>query len=253
MIIFGIPDYKDWTEHFYKIQNSKIVNIKVNKNVYLDKNNIIIPTSYSDMKNISKCDAFVFSPSSINVETLNNKQLFISFIEKNNLLKYIPDVYFNVNKKIIDFIYPCIYKLNIVSGASNSRILLSENDLKRIKLDRNCIIQKYIKSNIEYSGYFIVKDGEIKFDIYYKETKNTDLFIINGKHMKYEKINMSEYNIYFNEIFKCLNYTGFACADFRLENEKLKIFEINPRFGGTLVHNQIDFQLTIDELYKLKI
>lgn len=40
-------------------------------------------------------------------------------------------------------------------------------------------------------------------------------------------------------IFKEINYTGMACVDFKIANGELKIFEINSRFGGTIVRNNL--------------
>jgi len=35
-----------------------------------------------------------------------------------------------------------------------------------------------------------------------------------------------------------LEYNGFACADFIVENGEIIIFEINPRIGGSLIQNR---------------
>ena len=139
------------------------------------------------------------------------------------------------------------YKIHI-----DSKILFNDNDLKSVKLNEQCIIQKYIPAYVEYSGYFVVMNGDIKYAIYYEETSKTDTFIIFGAHHIYKKVDLSVYNTVFNKIFKQLGYNGPACADFRIDNDSVKIFEINPRFGGSIVKNNRDFENTINEIVKLQ-
>jgi hypothetical protein len=52
----------------------------------------------------------------------------------------------------------------------------------------------------------------------------------------------------FEKIFNDLNYSGFACPDFIIYNEKITIFEINPRPGGSLVANITYLNLFLDTL-----
>jgi hypothetical protein len=54
----------------------------------------------------------------------------------------------------------------------------------------------------------------------------------------------------FDKIFIETNYSGFACIDFCIDNDIVKIFEINSRIGESLIHNtrlMRDFISTIVE------
>ena len=51
-------------------------------------------------------------------------------------------------------------------------------------------------------------------------------------------------------IYKFLAYTGVTCVDFKICDGKLKIFEINPRFGGTVVKNNM-IEPMIDKLCEI--
>lgn len=64
------------------------------------------------------------------------------------------------------------------------------------------------------------------------------------------KQNMQNDNI-FNKIFKKLDYSGFACANFIINSNKILIFEINPRIGGSLIHNKEYFMKFLNKLYNL--
>jgi predicted ATP-grasp superfamily ATP-dependent carboligase len=63
--------------------------------------------------------------------------------------------------------------------------------------------------------------------------------------IKYKKIDNFDWTP-FEKIFTKLKYTGFACIDFKMINSKIKIFEINPRLGGTIVHDPEDFSTLIE-------
>ena len=78
--------------------------------------------------------------------------------------------------------------------------------------------------------------------IYYYDVKkcpysciNTIYIIIIYSIRNYNILNNIERNdIIFEKIFKKLNYCGFSHSDFIIENNKIIIFEINSRIGGSL-------------------
>jgi len=75
-------------------------------------------------------------------------------------------------------------------------------------------------------------------------TDNNKNYIQKGKMSNYVKVidNRIDFCMdIFSKIFTKLNYTGFACADFKLYDDNLKIFEINPRLGGTIINDRLDF------------
>ena len=257
MIIFSIPYFKDWHDNLNQINNSKILNfdmIKKSLDSTSKLNNIIIPLTYDVMHTLSsnKSNKKVFILNCKNYETiklLDDKYLFNQFMIKNSFEKYIPVTYFtSYDKKIQNILYPSIYKLIKTCGGAGSSILLKDDDLKKCNLKRKCMIQEYIVSFIEYAGHFLVIDGVILHHFFYKCEKDTDIFIQNGAFNIYTKISLLEYDDIFVKIFKKLNYTGFTCIDFKLVNNELKIFEINPRIGGSLVKNIDDLNIMIDVL-----
>jgi predicted ATP-grasp superfamily ATP-dependent carboligase len=116
--------------------------------------------------------------------------------------------------------------------------LYSEKNL--IPFDNNFIIQEYIADKIEYIGNFVVNNGIIKYVNFLKLVYNNKFFIHKSiiNEFEYVEIDIEIFEI----IFKKLNYTGAACANFKIKNNLIKIFEINPRFGGTFIRNCIFYE-----------
>lgn len=259
-ILFGFPLRNDWKYSIEKLpyniyfnQFNKIDNLLDEiKQFNID---IIIPCTYSQMyftihhmkvlsKNVKK---IICNDNENTINLLDDKYIFYNYMTKNNYIDYIPQNYItkyngNINNiKNIEF--PCIYKLTKIYGSISSFVLKDSNDISRIKdSNDNYIIQEYIEYPGEYGGHFYVLNGKIIYYAYYYFSNDTKNYIRHGKMITYTKINDNICLDIFSKIFCGLNYTGFACIDFKLINGIPKIFEINPRFGGTIMSNEKDFQ-----------
>ena len=170
-----------------------------------------------------------------NIDILENKSKFCKYMI-NNFNKNIPKTYYynfdnetyisdsfinNKNEKLIQ-------KDNYGNSSTNIKIVYDiEINLK------NHIIQKYIEHKAYYVGHFLVLNCIILNKIYFYSTNKN----VNGS--------------IFNKIFKNLDYSGFACSDFIINSNKILIFEINPRIGGSLIHNKEYFIKFLNKLYNL--
>jgi predicted ATP-grasp superfamily ATP-dependent carboligase len=196
-----------------------------------------------------------------NINTLNNKISFILFITANELDYLIPKTYYIFKNYIKTeyncIVYPCIYKADIGSGGHGH--VVAETNI-HVQYKSDYLVQEFILDGDEYSSDFYVLDGTIISHIYYKDTsqRESKLAILRGALTYKQKINdialCIKFNTELNKIFNKLNYTGFACADFKLFNDQIKIFEINPRLGGTLVSDKCEFEnFLIDTIKHLLI
>lgn len=240
-----IIDPIDWTNKIKNyLDNRNIKFIQLYQNIKLNKNNYIVLVLHLDLikKFLSNNDRNV-------INICNKKDLFSQTIIDYGYIDFIPKTYFPENT-----IYPCVVKpINGWSGI-NVKILKSQqeyvdyfNQNKNTKW-KKYIIQELIEHDKIYSGHFLCKNGLILLStIYFRSIdKNT---IFKGKITDYTKCNLDKINnnIIFVEILKKLQYNGFACFDFCYDNfNKLKIFELNPRIGGSLVHDDNDFPKFLD-------
>jgi glutathione synthase/RimK-type ligase-like ATP-grasp enzyme len=126
--------------------------------------------------------------------------------------------------------------LAITFGGKESTICKNSHDLRKCEKNTNeYFVQEFIMELKERSTHLFILNGIIKWGICYEIKHHARYHIQKGRMEKYKKITDFNFNV-FQDIFIKLNYTGFACIDFKIINGKIKIFEINPRLGGTLVH-----------------
>lgn len=140
--------------------------------------------------------------------------------------------------------YPAILKLLNSYGGIGVRIMKNPQRLKTI--DKNYIIQEYIVAPDHYVAHFLVKDGEVKWNITFV-AKNQKYHIKKGAIKNYEVADVDDIEL-FKKIFSKLKYNGFACCDYKIKDGRVKIFEINARIGGSLLDNGKYFQEALIEI-----
>lgn len=149
-----------------------------------------------------------------------------------NYIEYIPEIYYLKNIKLKNIMYPSIYKPEYSTNGKNMVIIYNHKDFYKLLNHNN--IQKFIEDENEYSAFMLCIDGLIinwkiiryKYKKYHIKKNNF--------HNQYENIENFDINVFKNIVNK-LNYSGGINFDFKfneIEN-KLFIFEINPRFGGS--------------------
>jgi len=262
-ILFGFPQFHDWKLHLknlpYHIHFQSFVSIDWIMN-YIDKHkiDIVIPLTYQQMNFIvkyydkinSKVKKIICGKDNNVILLLDNKQEFYK-----KFSQYVPQVYLeqvNRVKQIIQKpLFPCIFKLAKSVGGNGSFIIDNQKELDQVNNIKNYIIQEYISSPYEYSSHFFIIDGKIKFMVFYMMTNHEPNYIQHGRLINYTRITEPNWSNTFVEIFKQLNYTGFACIDFKVIDNKPIIFEINPRLGGSIVcTNEQDLKSIIEEALK---
>ena len=238
-IFFTEADFNDWNEIINRINDN---DVKLIKNIPNDINNIIvIPLSFKIIeyilsKNLKSENILCPNKYEI-IEILNNKIKFYFFMIENNFSNLIPKMYVINNKLINKIEWPAIYKLPKAYGGKESFICFNENDLKKKNKDKEYFLQEYIINKEEHSANLFIINGSIVWSVCYKIKNNLDYYIQKGKMSNYEKVTLSLE--VFEPIFIKLNYIGPVCIDFKLNNNnEIKIFEINPRFGGTFIHSK---------------
>ena len=257
-ILFYSPEFNDWMTCINKL---KIPNIKIFQTTTNDLNqlvktlrdnniDILIPTRYNQMKfiinNIKpiKSKVKILCPDDYDIiDLLDNKIKFRDFMIQNELENMIPITY-QINKTIFQhIIYPCIFKLAITYAGGGSHICDTSKKVTSYASfyhPKEYFLQEFIYEQTEHGAHLVIDNGKIKWAICYKTIHPSKLYIQKGRMTEYEKINNFDFTP-FEKIFMALHYSGFACIDFKIVDGNIKIFEINPRLGGTLVNNKNDF------------
>lgn len=244
----------DWLQSIKKINRPNIIitnfeNLEFTKSIIVDNNiDYIIPMSEKDYylsKKIIGDGIYpqILYPSDENIKLLNNKISFTKYMIE-NFCDYIPKVFYLENVELErDVKYPLISKPAYSTNGKNMFII---NNNKELEMCMNKIIlQEFIKLKYEYSIYFLCIEGKI---INYKIIKQS----YPNNHIK--KVNFNKYDEVTNfsiglgiieKITFKLNYTGGGCIDFKYDEQqnKIYIFEFNPRFGGSAFTNNFIYEL----------
>jgi len=257
-ILFG--KFSDWSIFITNNLRSSNYKIKICSLLTANINNLdlVIPCSIEEIsyfaRNLSSNSSNIICCKDINtVNLLNNKLEFILWMKQNNLSSNIPELYYSQvdNSKFYykeEFTYPCISKSIIGLASENSYFIYSEKDIN-YNNSSNFIIQKYIEHPEEYAGHFYVKNGVIIYSKIFKTTNRTisRIYMVKGAIRDYACVIIdSKHTELFKNIFEKLDYNGFACIDFRIKDDIVYIFEINPRLGGSIVRNSLFFKEMID-------
>jgi len=177
----------------------------------------------------------LFKIETLHLKELDNKKLFLTFVKKNNLEKYVPKYYTEPakgNELVI---------LKPHTGGNSSGIYTKKiNEVNKQEFEQH-IVQKYIYDKKEYAGYFVSHEGKIVHSFAFeRDFGNSEYIKVQNKYIE-EKIISPDSNIItkVENFLKPYKYTGVSCFDYKIVNGELFVFEINPRLGGSLI-NKID-------------
>lgn len=96
--------------------------------------------------------------------------------------------------------------------------------------------QAYIAGGREYATHIIMKDRKIVFFKTVEFEFDTDVYVkgIDKAPVKARRIDHGKYQGIFEKILGAMDYQGICCFDYKVVDDRLYLFEINPRYGGSL-------------------
>ena len=180
------------------------------------------------------------------VKLLLDKRRFFEFMIENNLEIYIPKYYKNSN----EICYPCVIKHINGANGDTVRIVYSKEELGVV--DKDEVVNEYVLGDTEYAMNLFYKDGNIIEEVTYKKTYSEKFYVLN-RETKYKMIDTKIINPYldeFKEIIRCIVPHAtelLCCIDYKVQDNRPKIFEINVRLGYTLARNGDDFKKIMDK------
>uniref|UniRef100_A0A6C0BD45 ATP-grasp fold PylC-type domain-containing protein n=1 Tax=viral metagenome TaxID=1070528 RepID=A0A6C0BD45_9ZZZZ len=230
IIIFGNHS-NDWMEAFSELESENLIHVKSFREVLKFKdldNYLIIPLVEKEIQLLFRFKNNLQS-SFCGFYNFKCKYKFSQYVKKNQLQDFCP-LYFNYG----NIQYPCVSKpFNLSNGKS------VEIHYKPFNTEDNKVIQEYIPSPQEYVSHIVSKNGVIIECITYMYTPlNPQL---NGHYINNCNLikEVTKVDIHFKSIFekflKPVLYTGVCNIDYKIVNGLPKIFEINPRLGGSLM------------------
>jgi len=217
--------------------------------------NYILPSITDHIRELNKAGInSLFKIDSGWLDRLDDKKKFAEYSIEEKLTAYIPRIYSkwcDRSSNTLVIIKPSIGAYSY--GVSKKKL----NEVQNWEFDES-VVQEYIKDPIEYAGYFVVYNGNITHSFAYKGNHG------NGEFIKCEdgvfdttpktRVTLDDKIVKQLELFlKPTLFTGTCCFDFKIKDGNLKVFEINPRLGGslTLEENRKDLTDIVRKLIEI--
>lgn len=236
-------EFIGWKKCIDKINEDNIFFIDLTENIdvleeIVEKNKIeyIIPLCHEEYELLTTHNlaSMIIGLDDITHNMLYNKVKFCEYMME-NFEENIPKTYELNGKQFVDTIrLPAVVKPNILFAGKGVVICKHMNKLRKCRQKKVDIIQEFIYDTYEYSANMFCVSGVI---INYKIIKQK-YNMFNVKTSLFQ-LNECEYvddfdMTFFKQIMSELNYSGGCCVDFKMQNGVIKIFEMNPRFGGSV-------------------
>ncbi|GFO56825.1 hypothetical protein GMSM_38320 [Geomonas sp. Red276] len=171
-------------------------------------------------------------PADPAITLCDDKERFASHLISHGFGNYVP----KTNQKMD---YPFIIKKKVGEwGLDMAVIHDAESGLQYRDwfTSGDFFTQEYIEGSDEYTTHIIMADGKIRF---FKTLKFTfqERYFIKGNNFRPlagMPVDHSRFLDLFERILNSVGYQGICCFNYKLANDTVKIFEVNPRYGGSL-------------------
>lgn len=249
-------DREDWKIMFddvlflnlknYPLLNiNQILKIRTDFNLSnIEEKTILFPLFENDMLNLYQKDLSRFTccmPKHMDIIIFRTKNFFYEYCKAHDLTFYIPNTYSNINDLQNSNAEKFIIKPTVAEYGNNT-FIRDKIDINDSSFHNN-VIQEYIPNNKEYVAHIVAKQGKIQCCIVYCYYYDESYHIKGGQFKPKTITKITLEQKYIDQMEKFLiyvKYTGACNFDFLLPDGQLKVMEINPRLGGSLLHNKKD-------------
>lgn len=201
----------------------------------IKESDLVVPLTIEDARALAKSRELVKnkllqSSSANTVEICDNKFLFNETLIEKGFGDLIPKIG-------NDLPFPFLVKKRVTLGGEDSYVVTDEATRKKLShviSNGDYFCQEIVEGANECATHILFKNGKIVDSLTVEYTFYNDR-PINGKEgFICSNIVKCPHLDAFTAILKAIDYEGLCCFDYKVVNGKPKIFEINPRFGGSL-------------------
>lgn len=195
--------------------------------------NMVVPMSVPHLLACHKNQDFINQsiiplPSLEAIRLCDNKKLFAHTLRTKGLGTFVPD---SSNK------YPYVLKKQTGEYSSNTYIINNHADeinIGALLYDPDYFTQAVIPGIHEYAAHIVFKNGKIAAMITIRYTYKSSIYLQGTEQQITKEVVFSRFKDEFTQILNTIEFEGLCCVDYKILHGKPKIFEINPRFGGSL-------------------
>jgi len=202
-----------------------------------DSTTVVIPLEPDSIRHWPRVHPALV-PDERAVETLGDKRKFAEYTAARGFGHLVPATYPSDGEAV----FPCVLKRTTLAAGFGVAVARSPQELARLRRTRpwrgeDCILQAFMPSIVEYVTHCVCRDGRILWSSTLSCTKEQAEQIRSGmEHQTIAPTTIAPRHLeQIAEILAPLGFSGPCSVDYRLTpSGDLVIFEINPRFGGTL-------------------
>lgn len=163
------------------------------------------------------------------IDLCDDKVRFNQFMIANGFSDYIPAV--DISNTL-----PFIVKKRIDVFGHNSHIVSTHEDRRHLAHtinDPEYFTQALVTGNKEYATHIYFNQGKILYALNIEYIFDQDIAIKGPDKPLARTVCSNQYLDLFSDILNTIDYQGICCINYKIENNKPLILEINPRVGGS--------------------
>jgi len=195
----------------------------------------VIPLTLADIKYLNEHhQALIGSktivPTNDVLDLCNDKLAFCEFFSANGFNDFLPSRDTST--------YPYILKKRISEWGIDSIVMLDKEqesqNLDRLNSDEY-MAQEFIAGNREFTSHVVIDKRKILMLKTVEFTFEGDLYI-KGRDTKPQTLKRVEHGDLlelFESMLNLIDFRGICCINYKITDGRIKIFEINPRYGAS--------------------
>jgi len=140
-----------------------------------------------------------------------------------------------------DLIFPCLIKREDLNAGQGVLWVENIDELNRILQDpifsgHSYFFEEAIQGEEEFVTHLVAKNGNVLLTRTFCYSMGNNKIRVPGNFQKIRPVDTPMHlKVIFEAVMKTFNYSGPANLDYKICNGVPKIFEINPRLGGSLM------------------
>ncbi len=205
----------------------------------IDHYDLFLPLVIQDIKLLADrfghCNGRRFVvPRSDLVELADDKRRFYEFLNGHGFAAHVPPAADQGS-------YPWVLKRRKDAGGEHCHIIQGPDDEKMYRhlIDSDDYLsQQYIAGDTEYTTHLFRYQNRTEFHTTVEFQMNRDVYVRGRRLQPYKNVHInfiaSDHLGLFERILERMGFDGLCCFNFKLRNNRPIIFEMNPRYGGSL-------------------
>ena len=196
---------------------------------------LVIPLDMADLRMLARSpqlvnDQLIPIPDMAAIDICDDKFLFYQTLVDKGFKECLPRTGSNLR-------YPFLLKKKISEGGFNCFFIYTpeqkEEFIDHINSD-DYFCQEIIKGKSEFDTHILFKNRKIVASITIENSFEKDTYIKGIDNYICTKIVKSPFLDTFSDILESIGFEGLCCFNYKENNGKPSIFEINPRFDGSI-------------------